>query len=107
MTDASAEGQSDKLCEVARLATLMAERILEAQITGRKIPPEQFTALVDAARLLEEQGLPWPPLVEEVLYEAGKRFSEADATPVAQEPEPEGDGALAGLTRFFSGFRRS
>ena len=102
-----AEGQPDKLGEVARLATLIAERILEAQITGRQIPPDQFTALVDAARLLEEQGLPWPPLVEEVLYEAGKRFSEAEAAPKTADLDPEDNGALAGLPRFFSGFRRS
>lgn len=107
MTDAGAEGQSDKLGEVARLATLIADRILEAQITGHEIPPEQFTALVDAARLLEEQGVPWPPLVEEVLYEAGKRFSEAEAVPETVDPEHEDKGALAGLTRFLSGFRRS
>lgn len=99
MTDASAEGQSAKLGEVARLATLMADRILEAQIMDRPIPQEQFTAFVDAAHLLQEQGVPWPPLVEQILNDAGK--------PGATDPQPKGDGALAGLTRFLSGFRRS
>lgn len=107
MTDASDEGQSAKLGEVARLATLMADRILEAQITGRQIQPEQFTALVSAAQLLEDHNAPWPPLLEQVLFEAGRRFSEADATHEAADPQTEGEGVVASLTRFFSGFRRS
>ncbi|WP_110352234.1 hypothetical protein [Methylobacterium sp. B4] len=99
MTDASAEEQSEKLGEVARLATLMADRILEAQIMDRPIPQEQFTAFVDAAHLLQERGVPWPPLVEQILNDAGK--------PRVTDPQPESDRALAGLTRFFSSFRRS
>lgn len=102
----AAEERSSKLDEVARLATLIAERIFDAQNTGRQIPPEQFTALVAAARLLQEQDVPWPSLVEDVLYEAGKRFSEANGATGAPEPEPESDGSLAGLSRFFNGFRR-
>jgi len=102
----NSNGQPEKMDELAQLATDVADRILEAQFTGRQIPPEQFTALVDAARLLEEQGVPWPPLVEEVLYEAGKRFSEAEAAPETVDPEHEDKGALIGLTRFFGGFRR-
>lgn len=105
MTEVSA--QSDKLGEVARLATLMADRILEAQITNRPIPQEQFNALVNAAWLLQDHDVPWPQLVEEVLHEAGRRMNQGETAPEAADPEPEDDGALAGLTRFFSGFRRS
>ncbi|MEE7457564.1 hypothetical protein MPAR168_23475 [Methylorubrum populi] len=105
MTEASA--QSDKLSEVARLVTLMADRILEAQITDRPISQEQFNALVNAAWLLQDHNVPWPPLVEEVLHEAGRRLNRGEAAPDIADPEPEGDGALAGLTRLFSGFRRS
>ncbi|WP_455989303.1 hypothetical protein [Methylorubrum extorquens] len=61
MTDAGA--QSDKLGEVARLASLMADRILEAQIMERPIPQEQLNALVNAAWLLQDHDVPWPPLV--------------------------------------------
>ncbi|AWI90539.1 hypothetical protein C0214_21310 [Methylobacterium sp. DM1] len=107
MTDASAERQSAKLGEVARLATLMADRILEAQIAARPIPQEQLNALVNAAWLLQDHDVPWPPLVEEVLHEAGRRMNRAEAAPEAADPEPEDHGALVGLTRFFSGFRRS
>ncbi|MBA9070177.1 hypothetical protein FHR71_003941 [Methylobacterium sp. RAS18] len=107
MTEASAEGQSGKLGEVARLATLMADRILEAQITNRPIPQEQFNALVNAAWLLQDHDVPWPPLVEEVLHEAGRRMNQGETAPEAVDPELVDDGALTGLTRFFSGFRRS
>lgn len=107
MTDASAERESAKLGEVARLATLMADRILEAQITEKPIPQEQFNALVNAAWLLQDHDVPWPPLVDEVLHEAGRRMNPGKTEPEVVDPEPEDDGALAGLTRFFSGFRRS
>ncbi|ACK81014.1 hypothetical protein [Methylorubrum extorquens] len=104
MTDAGA--QSDKLGEVARLASLMADRILEAQIMERPIPQEQLNALVNAAWLLQDHDVPWPPLVEEVLQEAGRRMNQGETAPEAADPKPEDDGAPGGLTRFFSGFRR-
>jgi hypothetical protein len=99
--------QTEKIGELSRLATLAAERILETQITDHRLPRDLFTALVSAAQILEEHNAPLPPLVEQVLYEAGKRFSEADAAGEATDLEPEGDGVVATLTRFFNGFRRS
>lgn len=103
---ASAGTQPEKIGEVSRLATLAAERILEAQMTERPPSRELFVAFVSAARLLEEYDVPWPPLVEQVLFEAGKRFSRADAEPPEPERENEAAGVVAGLTRFLSGFRR-
>ena len=102
-----ASAQTEKIGELSRLATLAAERILETQITDHRLPRDLFTALVSAAQILEEHNAPLPPLVEQVLYEAGKRFSEADAAGEATDLEPEGDGVVATLTRFFNGFRRS
>jgi hypothetical protein len=104
---AGASAQPEKIGEVMRLATLAAERILEAQVTDRPPCPELFTALVGAAQLLEEHNAPWPPLVEQVLLEAGRRFSDVDASAETAAPDPEDGGAFAGLTRFFSGFRRN
>lgn len=103
---ASAGAQPEKIGEVSRLVTLAAERILEAQTTERPPSQELFIAFVSAARLLEEHDVPWPPLVEQVLFEAGKRFSRTDAEPSAAERENEAAGVVAGLTRFLSGFRR-
>ncbi|MBB2961804.1 hypothetical protein [Methylobacterium sp. R2-1] len=102
-----ASAQLEKIGELSRLATLAAERILEAQITDRPLSRDLFKALVCAAQLLEDHNAPWAPLVEQVLYEAGKRFREADAAREATDREPEGDGVVGSLTRFFSGFRRS
>ena len=104
MTDGS--DQRDKLGEVSSLATLVADRILEAQITERSIPPEQFSALVSAARLLQEHGVPWPPLVEQMVHEFGKRFSQAEAAPEAPASGSGDDNVIAGLTRFLGAFRR-
>ena len=64
------DGPSDpteRLAQVHRLATELAARVRYAQIVDRPIPPEQITALVEAARLLQERGELWPPLVGEVL----------------------------------------
>jgi hypothetical protein len=102
-----AGGHSDKLSQVARLATLMADRILEAQITCRPIPQEQFNARVNAAWLLQGHDVPRPPLVEEVLHEVGRRLNQGEIASEAADLEPDDYGALAGLARFFSGFRRS
>lgn len=102
-----ASAQPEKIGELSRLATLAAERILETQVTDRPPSQELFTALVSAAQLLEDHNAPWPPLVEQVLFEAGRRFSEADAAREAADPEPEGEGIVASLTRFFSGFQRN
>ncbi|MDQ0445971.1 hypothetical protein [Methylobacterium aerolatum] len=58
---------TERLAQVQRLATELAARVRYAQIVERAIPPEQITALVEAARLLQERGEPWPHLVAEVL----------------------------------------
>ncbi|MBB2964624.1 hypothetical protein [Methylobacterium sp. R2-1] len=103
---AGAGAKPEKIGELSRLATLAAERILEAQITDRPLTRELFTALVHAAQLLEDHNVPWPPLVEQVLYEAGRRFSEADAAGEATDPKPEGVGLTTGFMRFLGNLRR-
>lgn len=97
----------ERIGELSRLATLAADRILEAQVTDGPLSRELFNALVSAAQLLDDHDVPWPPLVEQVLFEAGRRFSEADAAHEATDPETAGEGVVANLTRFFSSFRRS
>ncbi len=82
-----------------------------AQIVERVVPPEQIAALVEAARLLQERGEPWPPLVGEVLQrvvEEMERSPRVEAAETEPKPEPEGEveAAVAGLTRFRNAFRR-
>ncbi|GJD58826.1 hypothetical protein [Methylobacterium dankookense] len=106
MTDAN--GEPNKLAEVLRLATLVAERVLEAQLIERPVPSDQFNALVSAVRLLQDQNVPLPPLVEQVVSELSKRLSQVEAAPddSSSEPEAEHDSVIAGLTRFLGAFRR-
>ncbi len=75
MTDAS--GQPDRMAEVARLAAMIADRILQQNAAGEHIPPEQFVMLVRAARALLDNDVPWPPTVEYVIMEVAKRVEQA------------------------------
>lgn len=71
MTDTSAP--PDKMAEVAGLAAAIADHILAQNAAGTRIPPEQFTMLVRAARMLLDNGVPWPPNVEHLIMEVAKR----------------------------------
>ena len=76
-----ADGPPDRLAEIAGLATAIADRILEQHAAGTSIPPVQFTMLVNAARMLQDNGVPWPPSVESVLMEVARRAYEVDTAP--------------------------
>ncbi|MGH1571359.1 hypothetical protein ACRAWG_12505 [Methylobacterium sp. P31] len=67
-----------KMAEVQRLATALAARVRYAQLVGRPIYEAQIAALVSAARLMDEENAPWPPMVEEVLTELAKSIEGAD-----------------------------
>jgi hypothetical protein len=92
--------EAERLTEVLRLCTVLADRALDAQIMGRQIPPEQVAALTKASRLLQDHGVGWPPLLTQVLHELAL---EAEAS----KPDPELSNALSnavkdGLSRFFA-----
>lgn len=76
-----------KLAEVQRLATALAARVRYAQLVGRPIYEPQIAALVTAARLMDEENAPWPPMVEEVLTELARSIDSAD--PAADDGVPE------------------
>jgi hypothetical protein len=94
-----------RLAQVQRLATELAARVRYAQIVERGVPPEQIAALVEAARLLQERGEPWPPLVGEVLQRVVEDM-ERPAQAEHVEEKTEAEAAVAGLTRFGKAFRR-
>ncbi|WP_204165294.1 hypothetical protein [Methylobacterium radiodurans] len=77
MTDAS--GQPERMAEVARLAAMIADRILQLNAAGEPIPPEQFVMLVRAARALLDNDVPWPLSVEYVITEVAKRVEQPHA----------------------------
>ncbi|MCJ2144205.1 hypothetical protein [Methylobacterium sp. E-066] len=104
MTGSHAE--PDKIAEVARLATAIADRILEQHSAGATIPPEQFTMLVRAARMLLDNGAPWPTSVEHLLMEVARRIEQAEADPGVAPAASVGDDAVVHLTQFLGAVKR-
>lgn len=92
---------SEPFSEILHLCTLLADRVLNAERMGE--------ALAKAARLLQDHGVAWPPLLTKVLHELAGKASEPEPN---LEPEPTlgveltQDVPLKGLTRFFAGFRQ-
>ncbi|KQO49359.1 MULTISPECIES: hypothetical protein [unclassified Methylobacterium] len=108
---ANATDPIGRLSEVSRLASLLADRVLSAQIASQPIPKAHIHALLDAAIILEKYERDLPPLLEQMI---GKLEDEDSAKPVADRedeeavPEPaEGEEAdakrLAWLFRPFKG----
>ncbi len=71
--------QPKQMAEIAGLAASLAERIIEKHKAGTTIPPELFRMLVQAARILLDNGVPWPPAVEFLIMEVGRRVAAAVA----------------------------
>lgn len=75
------------MSEILAMAGELAERLLGDQAEGRDLPDDQVRALVKAAMLLEEHGVPWPPTMMQVLQAIDRSRS-------AEEPVNGGtDGA--------------
>jgi hypothetical protein len=94
--------EAERLAEVQRLCTALADRALDAQITGRTVPADQAVALAKAARLLQDHGVEWPPLLAQVLHELAASLEEPMPASAAEPLSND----LPGLTRFFSGSRK-
>src|ERR1700709_2799887 len=104
MTDASAE--PTKMSEVLRLATALADCVLQAQIMQHQIATSQVTALMRTAGFLKEHNVPWPPLLEQVLYELADDMAGRIADMEAAKAAAGDNGPVIGLTRFMAAFRR-
>ncbi|MCJ2109985.1 hypothetical protein MKK64_01945 [Methylobacterium sp. E-025] len=61
---------SARLSEVARLAGLLADQVLDAQIMNRPVPDQHIRTLLSAAFLLDEYGLPLPSLLQQIVHGA-------------------------------------
>ncbi|KQT50046.1 MULTISPECIES: hypothetical protein [Methylobacteriaceae] len=85
-----------RLSEVSRLATLLADQALDAQIERRPIPDLQLRALVEAAELLDAYGQALPPLLGQVMHEINTE--RADAKQARRDDEI---GRLAWMLRPF------
>ncbi len=91
----------EQLSEVLRLCTVLSDRALDAKIMGREMPADQMTALAKAARLLQDHGVEWPPLLTQVLHEAADR-ADHQASETRAQAELPADIDAQGLTRFFA-----
>lgn len=96
----------DKMAEVAGLSAAIADRILDQHAAGTSIPPEQFRMLVRAARMLLDNGVPWPPSVEHVVMEVARRLAETETPPAQDASDPKGD-VVVRLTQGLGGLKRS
>lgn len=94
------------MAEVAGLAAAIADRILDQHAAGASIPPEQFRMLVRAARMLLDNGVPWPSSVEHVVMEVARRLKDAEAPP-AEVARSKGDDVVVHLTRSLGAGKRS
>ncbi|WP_036265952.1 hypothetical protein [Methylobacterium sp. 10] len=106
----SASDPAGRLSEVSRLASLLADRVLSAQIASQPIPKAHIHALLDAAIILEKYEVRLPPLLEQMVETLEDEDAGKPAGTEAEEPatEPvEGEEAdakrLAWLFRPFQG----
>ena len=96
----AANDQPNKLAEVAGLAAAIADRILEQHEAGTSIPPEQFRMLISAARMLFDNGVPWPPSVEYLVMDVAKRAEE-------DGPASMGDDVVVHLMQGLNAAKRT
>jgi hypothetical protein len=106
----------ERLTEVVRLSTSLAYRVLNTQLIGSTVPPNQVKALVEAARLLHESGVDWPPGVTEALRRLAETITpnnpEADQLPAEKTPERDEDASSDPMSRarrvkrFIRSFRK-
>ena len=95
----------ERLFEVLRLATALADRALDAQIAGRPVPADQASELAKVAGLLQDYGVEWPPLLSQVLHDLAP--DDGAAATEAEPPTGLPNADLDGLSRFFAGFRKN
>ncbi|MCJ2006059.1 hypothetical protein [Methylobacterium sp. J-092] len=89
-----------RLSEVSRLAGLLADQVLDAQIFSRPIPDQHIRALLDAALLLGEHSIPLPALLMQIVHEVDKETSRMTDADVVEQAEVKG---MAWLLRPFQG----
>ena len=56
--------------------------------------------------MLQDNGAPWPPSVEQVLMEVAKRIEETEAEPEVASAPSEGDEAVVHLSQFLGAVKR-
>lgn len=77
----------ERLSEVARLATLLADRVLDAQIMKCPVPDDHISSLLDAGLLLKDYGVELPSLLGQIILAAERPDSVLASEPTMAENE--------------------
>ena len=85
MPEADAPYKEERLAEIARMADLLADRVLNAQIMGLPVKKSNVLALLEAFLLLNERGHETPMLLAQVI----RRLDAAKAADVDNAPDEE------------------
>ena len=88
----------ERLVEIARMATLLTDRLLEDQIMGRQVSEDGILALLKASALLKTYGHPIPPLLGQIVQD----FGDADAS---EPPKRLGETELEEVPRLARSLR--
>lgn len=100
--EAATPDKTKRLEEIARMAALLTDRLLENQIMGRPVSKEGIRALLEASSLLKDHGHAIPPLLSQIVQDFGDE--EASELPERQDDaEPDGAERLAWSLRPFKG----
>ena len=94
----------DRLSEVLRLMAALSDQVLDAEIMSRPVPDDQVRALAGAARLLQDHGVEWPPLLSQVLHELA--LETADGRSDTEAVGTENEAKATRLNRFLGVFRK-
>ena len=90
------------MADIARMAELLTDRLLNDQIMGRQVSREGIAALLKASSLLKDYGQPIPPLLSQIVQDFGDEDS--PGSPEGQdEDEPDDAERLAWSLRPFQG----
>ena len=95
--------RSERLAEIARMAHLLTDRLLNDQIMGRAVSKEDIAALLKASSLLRDYGQAIPPLLSQIVQDLG---DEDEAEPPKKLDEADLQDAER-LARSLSPFRGS
>ncbi|WP_181017448.1 hypothetical protein [Methylobacterium sp. V23] len=100
--DKAATALQERLSEVSRLATLLADRVLAAQAAAEPVPKEHVHALIDAAIILDRYEIDIPHSLSQIV----DQIEDAEPAETQSMPEASQDddaGRLAWLLRPFQG----
>lgn len=96
--------KAERLAEIARMAHLLTERLLDNQIMARPVSRDGILALLKASLLLKDYGQAIPPLLNQIVQDLGDEEASGSAVE-RDDPDPDGAEQLAWALRPFQGLK--